>query len=439
MLRILSFRRSLGGSFLKAASVAVSIGGFAGFSAAEAVYDAIQNHPTVSGYRSQVCQALSQSDQARATIRPQITGQLTGGSSLSSKIESASVRARDFDSDNFDIVISVRQILYDWGNSSASVNIAENHRQSSFLSLQIESDRVAADILGILLSQAELKAQDSLYDGHVIVLKAIEERIERGVEAGVDRLSDLRSIKITLLESEVAHERVKRQIEILETDLSRRFGLTFDEAQPLLDRYLQNRADEPLVSDSLGTREVKRLDYNLDINKLELQRLKAQRRPGLNAILDTTLFDVDDFDGEYEVVGRIQFTMPIYDGGSNKALRDETTWRGNSIASERDNLIRNHRSQVDQIVSQAERLRLNAQSNKDQINHLEQQLAAMEAREGQTENNPLQKAALVTELLGLLVTQESLKRELELEYLRSIFFGDQLGQVIKLNYGASPC
>ena len=51
------------------------------------VYDAITTHPSVQAFRSQVCQARSQVDQANADLLPQISGRLVGGSSLSSHIE----------------------------------------------------------------------------------------------------------------------------------------------------------------------------------------------------------------------------------------------------------------------------------------------------------------------------------------------------------------
>jgi len=130
------------------------------------VYAAIHNHPAVAVQRSRACQALSQVDLARADIKPQLSARLVGGSSLSSHIERRETHVRRFDDREIDGVLTLEQTLYDWGISDAGIGIAEDSRQAALLGIAVEMDRIAADILSIMLSQQELVVVDRLYRGH---------------------------------------------------------------------------------------------------------------------------------------------------------------------------------------------------------------------------------------------------------------------------------
>ena len=137
---------------------------------------------------------------ANADLLPQISGRLVGGSSLSSHIEKRETNARRFDDREIDAVISVNQKLYDWGIARAGADIAENNRQSALLGVQIEQDRIAADIISTMMTHAELVAHDRLYDQHRQEIDNLAMQIQAGVEAGVNRLADLRVIKVLQLD-----------------------------------------------------------------------------------------------------------------------------------------------------------------------------------------------------------------------------------------------
>ncbi|HBP74208.1 MAG TPA: hypothetical protein DD665_11560, partial [Alphaproteobacteria bacterium] len=59
----------------------------------------------------------------------------------------------------------------------------------------------------------------------------------------------------------------------------------------------------------------------------EAESIRGSRLPKLDGVLDGTVFDVTDYEDEYEVVGRIEVTMPLYDGGTARARLRETDWR----------------------------------------------------------------------------------------------------------------
>jgi outer membrane protein TolC len=402
---------------------------------------AIERHPSVAALRAEVCRSASQIDLARSGFFPQVNFRLTGANSLSRRIKRDEVDRRRHDEDDsaVDGVLSVNQTLYDWGITRDSVGIARNARSAALLGVQIESDRIAADILSIMVTREELRLQDQFFTDYRAKLAEISERIEAGVDAGVNRLADLRSIKITELDAEVAHTQALRQLALTEADLIERTELTFDAAMPFYLDYIDVRPLAVPTIESQATREVKRLDYNARSNELELKRTKAERLPAMSATLDTTLFDADRYSSEYQVVGRVQFTLPLYDGGSNKARQNEYIWVGRSIDHERQNLIRNHQSQTQGLLQRLDLLSESIANVSDRIDEVEQQLEGALARQGQTENQPLSIASIYTNLNGLFVERLALEREIELERLRGIFFADELGSTLSLSYGTSSC
>ena len=406
---------------------------------------AIENHPAVAGLRAEVCASTSQIDLAWSRIYPKVDMRLTGGSSLSSNIkqdEGANVNdvyRRRFNDKEIDAVFTVNQSIYDWGITKSSVGIAENTHSSAKLGLSIEAERIAADILSFMINKAELDDHDALYTAHRAELQKIADNIETGVIAGAHRLTDLRTIKISLLDAEVAHLQITRQRELAEADLQERLRLSSEDAYPFYLDYIA--AMPPFVPEieSANTREVRRLDLNYQSNMLEITRIKAERRPVMSAILDTTLFDVDSYSKEYEVVGRIQFNFPLYDGGSNKARQSELKWRGRSIEQQRVNLIRNHRTQSDTLIKRIDQLTENLSKTIDKISEVERQLEATLARQGQTESQPLGIANLKIQANSLYLQKSTFTKEIDLERLRGVFFADQLGEILKLTYGTSSC
>ena len=405
----------------------------------ESARSAIQNHPSVVGLRAEVCSAVSQIDRAKSGLYPKVDLRLNGGSSLSSKIERQEVQRRRFDDKDIDAVVSINQTLYDWGITSSSVGIASNTHASAKIGTIIESERIAADIIGIMINEANLSSQEKLFQRYRTKLAEIAERIEAGVQAGAHRLTDLRTIKINLLDAEVAHLQIQRQLELSSADLLERVRISFDEARPLYIEYLNARPIFVPSIESKDAREVQRLDLNHKSNLLELKRTQAERKPSISATLDTTLFDVDSFSSEYEVSGRMQLSFPLYDGGSNKARQSEQRWRGRAIEQERLNLIRNHRTQSDALVQRIDQLTENLGKITNKISEVEQQLEANIARQGQTESQPLETANLISQLHQLHIEQLTLNKDIELERLRGIFFADQLSDVLNLSYGASSC
>lgn len=404
-----------------------------------AARQAIITHPNIARLRADICQLYAQADIARSGKYPQVDLRVVGGTSLTSKIKSEETRRRRFDDREIDAVIGLRQNVYDWGLTDRSVRIAETNRMVARIDLVLETDRQASDLLVLMIRYHELAGQEALYQTLRAELSAIADQIEEGVNVGALTLTDLRDIKINNLDIEVAHLQVMREMSILQDDIAKRFQLTIDQATPFLVRYLDARPSVLPTVIAEKTSEIRKLDLQQRVTNYELDRLKALRRPALNAIVDTTLFDVDGYSEEYEVVGRFEVSMPLYDGGSNRANRREVQWQSRSITNERSGLIRTYNAQLGQISQSLSQLEQNIVSNAEKTATTRAQLESHLAQEGQTLSEPLAKARLMSELNQLERDQIGLESERERELMRGLFFADEISNIMNLSDEVTTC
>lgn len=412
------------------------------------VGDAILATPAVQQQRAQVCQALSRFDQARSSQLPQVDFTVSGGSALtdnfnrSGRITSPGEEyavGRRFDDKNIDGIFRLTQPIYDASRSELSKQIAENDRAVAKLLVVVEAETAAADIINVGLNYYFQQQIHDHYTEQLATLKAVTSRIYERVELGASRISDLREARLMELEVEIALSQAERQMDLIEKDMIARFKLTPDQILPYTHDFINIRPDEVLIENSENIRQVQRLDIQIQSLDFEHQRLKGERRPSISAHVDTTLFDIDSFSHEYEVVGRLQMTLPIYDGGSNKARKNENEWRRRGLMSERANLIRSHSSQTQRIISDHRQSVEALKEINEQIAEMEERLKSVQAREGQTQSEPLAIARLLSELSQAKARYINQIINRELSLLQGVFFADQLSAYIDLPEGEQSC
>ncbi|XDZ65845.1 TolC family protein [Alphaproteobacteria bacterium LSUCC0684] len=406
---------------------------------AERAVAAVIGHPNVSAARANICSAASNFDLATSRQYPQITFDLQGGSSLSSNITRRDTLSRRFDDDAIDAVVRVNQVLYDWGVIEADKQIALNDAAAQRLGMHIQIDRVAADIVDLAMRIAENRDQAKLYADYAEDLAPIGERVEAGVNAGVTRIGDLRAYKVIELDAQIQLTLANRQISLNEAELSSRFALDASAALALFDRFRLARPETPPDIASETIREIRRLDFEIQSNIAEVGRLEAEKKPQFTGQLNTTFFDIDGFSEEYEMTGQVRFSMPLYVGGSNAARQAEAKWQGRSLDNQRDDLIRQHRNQVENVIETLRQARERRKANDEKMAELVERLEEAQARQGQTESDPLSVTRLMEQIAQLEAEQISLTYEVEGALLRGVFFADRLGDVLSLPYGGPQC
>ena len=407
--------------------------------ATNAAVNVIMTHPNVARARAEVCQAASQYDFAAAAAYPQIDLSLRGGSSLASHIEDSATNERRFENREVDAVIGINQLIYDFGGVKASKLAALSDQSAGRIGLKLEIDRIAANILEIGLRLSEQHEQLAIYENHLKDLDQHIERIEAGVKAGVLRTGDLRSIKVIALDAEIAITASKRQIELLHSELFQRFGLEEKDVHQLMAHFRLQKPHLPPVIDSLTSREVRQIDQRIISAGHEITRLRSERLPRLTTSIDSTFFDIDSYSQEFEVVGQLQMTLPLYDGGSNKARRAEEDWRRRGLMNERESVIRNHRNATETTRQNIETARDSLARNEEKIAALKDQLAEAEARLGETSGDVLSIAGLKQRLAGILVEQVTLSHQVDFGLLQGVFFADELSDLLALPNGGPQC
>ena len=412
------------------------------------VSEAILSNPVVQQQRAQVCQARSRYDQARSSQLPQVDFSVSGGSSLTdnfnryggftSPAEEYAV-GRRFDDKNVDGIVRLTQSIYDGSRAKMSRQIAENDRKAAKLLVVVETETTAADIISVGLDYYLQQQLHDHFTQQLTELKIVTNRIHERVELGAGRISDLRESRLLELEVEISLSQTQRQMDLIEKDMLARFKLTPAQVLPYMHDFLNARPDDVQIENSENIRQVKRLDIEIQSLNFEQRRLTGERHPNITAHLDTTLFDIDSFSHEYEVVGRLQMTLPIYDGGSNKARKNENEWRRRGLLSERASLIRNHSSQTQRVISDHRQSVEALKEINAQIAEMEERLISAQAREGQTQSDPLSMARLLSELSQARASHINHIINRELSLLQGVFFADQLGAYIDLPEGEQTC
>ena len=406
---------------------------------AEPSVAAILKHPSVVSARARICTASSQYSQARSRQLPQMDVSLQGASSLSNHIVKTETERRRLQDRAIDVVIGADQVLFDWGVTESDKQIALNDKSAARIAMTLEIDRIAADIIDISFTVAEHRARFELYDDYIGELKKLVEQIEALVNAGVLRIGDLRAIKVIELDAEIARALAERQRDLAETELNSRFGLSFEEANFLLNRFFASRPSIPPSLDSDLTREVKRIDHQIRSSQIEGFKLKAELRPRLSTSLDLTFFDADGQFDEYELTGTMRLNLPLYDGGNNRARQGEVGWQQRGLESERANIIRQHSNLTASTLQNIEQARETKAANDDKLVEVENRLNESLARQGQTTSASIDVARAREQLVNVRSEQIGLEFEIELGLLQGLFFADELGRVLELPYGGPQC
>jgi chromosome segregation ATPase len=109
------------------------------------------------------------------------------------------------------------------------------------------------------------------------------------------------------------------------------------------------------------------------------------------------------------------------------------------LLSERAALIRSHTARTQQAISDHHQATEALKEIDAQLSEMKQRYETLQAREGQTQTDPLSLARLINEIAQAKAGRINQELSLELSLLQGIFFADQLGQLLNLNAGEPTC
>ena len=415
--------------------------------ASEAVRAAIFGHPGVQTSQAKVCQALYSLGLSRATKRPRVTGEINGAGHLTSNFNRKK-RDRDFSSARgfrigddrvFDLEVTLRQTLYDWQRTQRRITAGELRYAANRLELSQETAQQLYDLTRLAL-RADLYQE--IAGRQMVLLNELSiemTALEAQGAAGVIRLADVRRARLILLDTEIKLQQSQLNAERVQSELASNFELSAPDISDWLSLYRTIAPEILLSSDPRTAREARILSLRSEAAQQDFEEISAERYPQLSGVLEGTLFDLRDYEDEFQMIGRLEFSMPLYDGGSNKARRQEARWRVRELETMRAREIQDKRTQLAE-------LQLSYSDGEDKIHQqiaqrttLENRLMSLRAligREGVTRFDVMQ--ALV-ERADIDVQQITTERELEGNRLTSLFLADQLASKLAFEVGENRC
>ena len=423
--------------------------------------------PRVAEAEARVCQAVHRLGLSRANARPQITGSITGGRRLAGRIKKdpgsdvgtfgqklyrtpeekeiheSGAHRRDYnykEKDNiYDVGVALRYTFLDWGQTKSSIAAKRlEHEVARIDARQILGKR-SYELLSIGL---RLRLLDNVLqasrDNAAVVAEQID-IVRARVDAGAGRVSELREARLIALDLEIEINRLDAQRAILIDQLATDFELEPADAELVVTSFWFRRPVELAVLPADRTDKAHALRLRMQVVVHEEKQIRGSRYPKLDGVLDGTVFDVTDYKDEYELVGKLEMRMPLYDGGAAKARLRETSWRNRELKSGLESLHREHNREMERMSRQFIDLQREDREARARLSELEQRMQSLLAVQGKTVASPLQVAQLQVEIGRARSRLIELEVETENVRANALLLAEQLDEVLAIRIGENRC
>lgn len=290
----------------------------------EKIQQSIEQQPGILAQRSRERESVLRIDEVRAVRRPQVNAGLEYRNDLQ-RTESLPDRGS-----RVDAVVTLSQLLLDFGASSERVRAADLSAEAAFWQSQSSVEEEVLYAVNAYLDVARLTAQRQLaehnLEQHQRIFEDVSLRREAGAGSRADvlraqsRLSDAESRLVTL-EGELARAINVYQEAFFTTPdvlaLPQGAALLSDaNADSLLDRALAQNA--ALRSQTLTS----------EASDAEAQATRNARLPSLSVAVEGRQFDVNDFnesDNDVALLFNVDYTP--YSGGATSSRVDQAVER----------------------------------------------------------------------------------------------------------------
>jgi outer membrane protein TolC len=442
------------------------------------VSTSISQHPDVVAANARACQAIHRLGLSKARARPQISLSISGGRQLIERIKGqngrpdnrgpresgfrtvtqpsgAQVRVpledeeisgahkRDYNHrarDNlYDGTVTVRYNLIDWGQSRAEIETNRLRHLAHRIDANEALSERAFQLSVTAIRLAFLRQLLQIYQDGEAKLDEQVEVVEARVRAGVGRLSELRQIKLLALENEIERNRLFALREQLIETIAIDYQVTVDDLAQLYDIYRHARPAELPFLEPSKTEQARALRLQIEAVTHEERQIKGARYPKIDAVFDGTLFDLGDYEDEYELVGKLEFKMPLYDGGTARARLRETGWRVRELRSRLTGFERKHAAEMEQATRRFNDLTREINEEADRRSELLHRFDSLSARQGQTESSPTEVAMLLRQITMSEAKIIELRSEQSVTRARVLSLAEALTPILNITRGDKGC
>jgi len=419
--------------------------------------------PRVSEASARVCQAVHRLGLRRAEARPQLSGAVSGGRRLAGRIKEdpgasnfvrrntpeeeeihrSGAHRRHYDpreNDNiYDLTLSLRHTFWDWGQNRAGIAARELEYQVARVDARTILSQRSFDLLNLGL---RLRLHDQVLASqreNAAIVAAQIEIVQSRVEAGAGRLSELREARLIALDLEIEMNRLQARHTILLDQLATDFELAADDAELLVATFWYHRPDALAHLPAERTEKAHAVRLRMQAVAHEEKQIRGSRYPRLDGVLNGRVFDLTDYKDEYELVGRLEMRMPLYDGGAAKARLREAAWRSRELESSLETLYRDHNREMERVNRRFNDLQREDREARARLTELHERMASLLAVQGKTVSSPLQIAQVQVEIGRAQTRLVELEIESESVRANALFLAERLDDVLGLRIGESGC
>jgi len=442
------------------------------------IIEKLTGHPKLVQARAAVCTASFAIALGRSAYFPRVNVSLSGGDKLINHTtradEFGGTDSPEYDGRGLNATVSVRQQIYDWGDTRSTINIARVRRNLALLERDRLLNEQTATILRIALEYAAQDALLTYLQSKRRDIEKIAESVEARFRAGAGRLAEIREAQIIRLEQQAEIDLTKRRRQQAEKTLRTQFDVTPPLALEMVKQFIKTRPDLPDMIVPTETISGRIIDLEMRAANYEYDRLQAARLPKIDGVLVGRAWDIekgnecgdeisfthpDWADGRpitgrtglfapryrysnchtYELVGNVEFTMPLYDGGANKAQRGEVQSRLKELDAGRRAHIRDHQAESSFTRNQLLDFKQQIEEEKAQIEELNGQLATLLAVQGKTQSDPLAVMRLQMRLVQTNGSLLLLQYQTETVRLDILLRADSLARTLDIRLGDTGC
>ncbi len=431
--------------------------------------DIIATHPSVSKAQHDFCEAGFSVMQEKTAYYPRLNMALSGGDKMVDKTtrgdEFGGTSAPEYDGKGVNVSLTLNQQLYDWGRTSAAVNKANLNREAANLrGIRAFDEKLFEFFKAALVYERETRVLE-LYTASAKAIEAEITAIERRFESGAGRISEVRAAQIIGLDMETKTQSTANRQIIAERNLANNFEVDGAFGRDAIKNFMARRDESIETVEPEQNLEWRIREADLRAAGYDYKRLKASRLPVISGVLVGQAWDVEDkkscgdvlarshpdasyYNGAYrrysncntyELAGRVEMTMPLYDGGLNRAQRAQVSAQRRSIESDMAAIDRSHRADSLRVQQVLRDTLMKIASQQRKIVEIEDQLSSERRVQGQTRVDPLKLASLAFDLARAKEELITLESEAEFSRLEALQISNRLGEVLGLTWEKAGC
>ena len=340
----------------------------------------LNNHPQVLGERAKGLASDARVAQQSAQWLPNVSMSTDGGKRIFGNTSDTQARAVR-DNGYIDLVVTGRQLLYDFGAVDGYIDEAKFRSQADSLLDEIALNSLVGDLMQLALQFRVEEERGQIIFGLVEPLKEQFELSRQRYEAGVSGGDDYRRLQMDIDRLNRDQAEVDRRLRDISQKVVEQFALNIKDGLELSDYLLAQSGafdDQERLSDK--SRKLREQAANSRIDAAI-----AEKKPRFELELELRGFDVEQsFVSENELTGNIQMTMPFFDGGALEAKARVAEFERSVVQQEQAFEARVLRERTAQIEEERRTLEMVIQSLSDQRDTASEALEMAIARQGLT-------------------------------------------------------